>query len=46
MSDSYVLVLRKKFLVPQDVPFYALREDERADQPPSIMIAINEAIVY
>lgn len=45
VSDSYVLGLRRKFRVSQDVHFYAPRSDGRADQPSNDLIEINKVIL-
>lgn len=45
VTNEYVLGLRRKFKVPQDVHFYAHGDDKRADQPPRGMIAINKQIL-
>lgn len=42
ISEDYVRVLRLQYRIPQDVHFYEPRHDEKADQPPAELIAINE----
>lgn len=45
ISETYLQSLHHKYSEPQDVHFYALRDDERGDQPPCGMIAIEEPIL-
>lgn len=45
VSKDHVLRLCHKFKVPHNVHFYVPQDDERADQPPPRMIAINEYVL-
>lgn len=45
ISKAHIFRCRHRFKVPMDVHFYKPQEDERADQPPKGMIAVNEQVL-